>query len=299
MLALLAALTLIIPAWAIPAHAATTVSAASASVKLVGQTTYTWGSATEAPNAKVWTEVQVGGRWSTSQIGTTSASGGYTLPLTYGASTAGTTTWRVGVSGSDGVSYSKEFTLTRYGISAASAGTKPVGQATNVWGSAPGAAGSSVFTQVKVGGSWSTSQMGTISSSDTYVLPLTYGINTVGTTQWRVGVRTPAGIAYSKEFSLERTGEVFTCRASYYSTGYRTANGERYNPDGLTAAHKTLPFNTMLRVTNKANGRSVDVRINDRGPFVHNRCIDLSRGAMEAIGGISSGVITVDFVKIG
>jgi len=88
---------------------------------------------------------------------------------------------------------------------------------------------------------------------------------------------------------------VQTCKASYYSYGSVTANGERYNPDGLTAAHRTLPFNTMVRVVNRANGRSVTVRINDRGPFVSDRCLDLSRGAMSELGGISSGVITVDY----
>ena len=80
--------------------------------------------------------------------------------------------------------------------------------------------------------------------------------------------------------------------ASYYGRrfhGRRTANGERFNMRAMTAAHKTLPFGTKVRVTNRRNGRSVVVRINDRGPFIRGRTIDLSRGAAERIGMIASG----------
>src|SRR5579863_9688455 len=76
----------------------------------------------------------------------------------------------------------------------------------------------------------------------------------------------------------------YLIQASYYSSGYRTASGERFNPNGLTAAHRSLPFGTRLQVTNPANGRSVIVRINDRGPFVRGRGLDLSRAAAFAIG---------------
>ena len=72
--------------------------------------------------------------------------------------------------------------------------------------------------------------------------------------------------------------------ASWYGSGRRTANGEPFNPNGLTAAHRTLPFGTHVRVTNHKNGRSVIVRINDRGPFVRGRSIDLAKGAARAIG---------------
>ena len=80
--------------------------------------------------------------------------------------------------------------------------------------------------------------------------------------------------------------------ASYYGRrfhGRRTANGERFNMRAMTAAHKTLPFGTKVKVTNARNGRSVIVRINDRGPFIRGRTIDLSRGAAEQIGMIASG----------
>lgn len=80
--------------------------------------------------------------------------------------------------------------------------------------------------------------------------------------------------------------------ASYYGKrfhGRLTANGERFNMRAMTAAHKTLPFGTKVRVTNPRNGRAVVVRINDRGPFIRGRTIDLSRGAAERIGMIASG----------
>lgn len=90
-----------------------------------------------------------------------------------------------------------------------------------------------------------------------------------------------------------------TCQASFYSEGQRTANGEWFDPNGYTAAHRTLPFNTRVRVTNVANGQSVIVRINDRGPYVSGRCLDLSRAAFDAIASLSSGVATVRYEVLG
>jgi rare lipoprotein A len=74
----------------------------------------------------------------------------------------------------------------------------------------------------------------------------------------------------------------------------RTATGANYNPNGLTAAHRTLPFGTMLRVTNIRNGQSVVVTINDRGPFVKGREIDLSLGACRAIGNTGLASVRID-----
>lgn len=84
--------------------------------------------------------------------------------------------------------------------------------------------------------------------------------------------------------------------ASWYGPGFhgrRTANGERFNQYALTAAHKSLPFGTRVKVTNLRNGRSVVVRINDRGPFIRGRVIDLSKGAAQVIGVHHSGVANV------
>src|SRR3954469_20730558 len=81
--------------------------------------------------------------------------------------------------------------------------------------------------------------------------------------------------------------------ASYYSHGQKTASGERFNPHGLTAAHRSLPFGTKLRVVNPRNGRSVTVRITDRGPFIKGRSLDLSLGAAKALGITGQGVARV------
>ena len=90
--------------------------------------------------------------------------------------------------------------------------------------------------------------------------------------------------------------------ASWYGAqfhGRQTASGERFDQNGLTAAHRTLPFGTKVRVTNRKNGRSVVVRINDRGPFHANRVIDLSRGAAQAVGMVGAGVAPVSLVVLG
>ena len=81
--------------------------------------------------------------------------------------------------------------------------------------------------------------------------------------------------------------------ASFYKHESQTANGEQFNPAELTAAHRTLPFGTRLRVTNVATGQSVTVRINDRGPFIPGRVVDVSHSAAEALGMVDRGVAKV------
>lgn len=87
--------------------------------------------------------------------------------------------------------------------------------------------------------------------------------------------------------------------ASYYWQGQMTASGARFNPGALTAAHRSLPFGTRVRVTNRSNGRSVVVTINDRGPFVGGRIIDLSRAAAQAISMTGQGVAAVSLEILG
>jgi len=87
--------------------------------------------------------------------------------------------------------------------------------------------------------------------------------------------------------------------ASWYALHSRTASGERMNPGRLTAAHRSLRFGTKLRVTNSRNGRAVVVRINDRGPFIRGRVLDLSRAAATSIGMISTGTARVCYDVIG
>ncbi len=94
--------------------------------------------------------------------------------------------------------------------------------------------------------------------------------------------------------SCKQTGQ-----ASYYAdkfNGRKTANGEIFDQDKLTAAHKTLPFGTIVKVTNLTNNKTVIVRINDRGPFVGGRIIDLSFAAAKKIDLINAGVVKVTVV---
>src|SRR5215207_5020695 len=96
--------------------------------------------------------------------------------------------------------------------------------------------------------------------------------------------------------AAEDAKPIQTGAASWYGPGFhgkKTANGERFNTNDLTAAHKTLPFGTQLRVTNERTGKSVVVRINDRGPYAHGRVIDLSKAAAEAVGIEGVGQVTL------
>jgi rare lipoprotein A len=96
-------------------------------------------------------------------------------------------------------------------------------------------------------------------------------------------------------------GKTQSGMASYYGTesGSRTASGARYNPSAMTAAHRTLPFGTKVRVTNKRNGRSVVVRINDRGPFVRGRVIDVTPHAAGVLGFSGLTPVSLEVVRGG
>jgi rare lipoprotein A len=103
----------------------------------------------------------------------------------------------------------------------------------------------------------------------------------------------PAPLAQGMQIA---SAGVSTGQASWYGPGFygnRTANGEVFRPGTLTAAHRTLPFGTLVRVTNLWNGRSAVVRINDRGPFHGGRIIDLAHGAAQQLGVTASGVAQV------
>lgn len=87
-------------------------------------------------------------------------------------------------------------------------------------------------------------------------------------------------------------------KTSFYQHGSRTASGEKFNPNGLTAAHRTLPFGTRLKLVNPSNGRAVTVRVNDRGPFIAGRGLDVSRGAAAALGMLGSGVAMLQVTQL-
>ncbi len=99
-----------------------------------------------------------------------------------------------------------------------------------------------------------------------------------------------------RPMSYVKAGFSQTGTASWYGPkfhGKETSNKEIYDMDGVTAAHKTLPFQTLLRVENLENGRKVQLRVNDRGPFVGDRILDLSRGAARTLGVIEKGTARV------
>lgn len=93
----------------------------------------------------------------------------------------------------------------------------------------------------------------------------------------------------SQEIGYSRTGMI-----SYYGEGFhgkKTASGARFNKNALTAAHRTLPFGTRIKVTNISNGKSVVVEVTDRGPFAHGRILDLSEAAAREIGMLGQGTV--------
>ncbi len=111
---------------------------------------------------------------------------------------------------------------------------------------------------------------------------------------WANNLRRALGAA---PLAGESGGEVIRGWASWYGPGFHgreTANGETFDQDALTAAHRTLPFGSEVKVTNTYTGQSVVVRINDRGPFVKGRIIDLSRGAARAVGLTAYGIAPVE-----
>lgn len=87
--------------------------------------------------------------------------------------------------------------------------------------------------------------------------------------------------------------------ASWYALTSKTASGERMNPAAMTAAHRNLPFGAKMKVTNQRNGKSVVVRINDRGPFIKGRVLDLSRAAAHQLGFIRAGHTKICMERIG
>ena len=102
-------------------------------------------------------------------------------------------------------------------------------------------------------------------------------------------------------FTSEASAFNQTGMGSYYGPefhGKRTASGERFNQNGMTAAHKTLAFGSRLRVTNVSNGKSVVVRVNDRGPFIRGRIVDVSTIAARQLGMVGRGVARVRIQKL-
>ncbi|MDP8239633.1 MAG: septal ring lytic transglycosylase RlpA family protein [Candidatus Hatepunaea meridiana] len=101
-----------------------------------------------------------------------------------------------------------------------------------------------------------------------------------------------------------KEGQILTGKASWYGSdfhGKMTANGEIYDMNKVSAAHKHLPFNTIIEVTNLKNGKEIKVRINDRGPYAKGRILDLSKGAAKKLGMMKTGVaeVRIRIIKLG
>lgn len=225
------------------ASAAPSVGASSAGTKVVNAPTYVWGRviAGEGP-ATVFTQVWVNGGWSQSQSGGTGSDGSYVLELTYGRNAAGLYRYRVGaVLVSGDTVFSPEFTLTRTPVlSASSAGTKPVGAVTYVWGSVVGEGGRPVYTEALVNGRWSRSQTGKTLADGRFTLPLTYGSNVPGQYRYRVTTQSTVGTFSSAEFVLTRTGWQATIRPTQANeVSYSYQAGCPVGPDQLSTITMT------------------------------------------------------------
>jgi rare lipoprotein A len=114
----------------------------------------------------------------------------------------------------------------------------------------------------------------------------------------KAGNKTYAAKKSKASYSVA-SGGGYSGMASYYWQPQRVASGGWFNPNAMTAAHKTLPFGTKVRVTNRNNGRSVVVTINDRGPYIKGRIIDLSKAAAQQVGMTGSGVAPVSVTVLG
>ena len=112
-------------------------------------------------------------------------------------------------------------------------------------------------------------------------------------THRRVAVAPRKHTPFAPDKQAPETQFASTGVASFYSDEQETANGETFDPNKLTAAHPTLPFGTRLRVTNVSTGRSVTVRVNDRGPFIPGRIVDISYSAAQTLGIVDRGIAKV------
>lgn len=105
-------------------------------------------------------------------------------------------------------------------------------------------------------------------------------------------------VATSPSTLNEAHSKPYYVNATWYACCNRTANGEKFNPNGMTVAHRRYPFGTRLRVTNPSNGRSIIVRVNDRGPFTKGVDLDIAKGGAQQLGIISQGRAKVRVEKL-
>lgn len=127
----------------------------------------------------------------------------------------------------------------------------------------------------------------------------TYGSKKAHKKSYKATKSASYGKKAKRSYSAAASGGGYSGKASYYWQPQRVASGGWFNPNAMTAAHKTLPFGTKVRVTNRVNGKSVVVTINDRGPYIKGRIIDLSRRAAQQISMTGMGVAPVSVTVLG
>ena len=135
--------------------------------------------------------------------------------------------------------------------------------------------------------------LGDVSQREGITMPTTDAIVSQGDDRQIEGLKLPTNFNLAKTSHIQR---VQSGRASWYGPGFHgkvTASGETFDEAALTAAHKSIPLGSKARVTNVTNGNSVEVKINDRGPFAQGRIIDLSRAAARALGILEKGIAIV------
>lgn len=201
-------------------------SAASAGTAPTGVVSNVWGTFPGGATS-VWTEVLTPDGWSTSQRGTTNSSGGYVLPLTFGQNSAGSYQYRVAGRYPDGtIVRTAQFTFERVARpTASSAGSTSIGVTSNAWGTFVGAPNIEVWTEAWTPTGWSTSAKGRTDSKGYYVLPLTYGQNSIGTHKFRIAGRQSNGtVVRSGEFTLKRTAPTPTASSAGSAPSGQTAN---------------------------------------------------------------------------
>ncbi len=210
-LASILAVLVLLPGSFSPAQAdqgSVTITANTAGAQKVGVESYVWGSVSGVEVASIWTEALVNDSWSRSQTSQINEiDGSYVIELTYGKNTAGRYAYRVVVEAEDGATHTSEVVYLRRDvvITANTAGARPVGTTTRVWGTALGAKNATVWTEVRVNGVWSRSQVATTDSRGRYQIELTYGKNAANTYKYRVGVEAAGRTTYSKTVTIRRT----------------------------------------------------------------------------------------------
>lgn len=166
-------------------------------------------------------------------------------------------------------------------------------------------ASAAVATAILAGGAYSVSQMSFESDGQAALAVdrtpehVSRDLQRATTAASPSAIPSPSKAAAPSPSAARRVVSSGNCEASFYDEPQGTANGETFDPNAMTAAHKSLKFNSRVRVTNLANGKSVIVRINDRGPYIDGRCLDLSRASFARIANLGAGHVDVKYEVLG